>query len=145
MARIGLAGGLADPWPRALKAGALVTALYGASVAIVSAFQPGTGEATTLLDLGVRQQGQMLVSGLWSLTGAATLIVGLTRGSRDLRLAGLALLVAAVGKVFLFDLATLTSVYRVGSFIGLGLVLLGGSYAWQRLRPAPLPDLREAS
>jgi hypothetical protein len=145
MARIGVAGALLDPWPGALKAGAVVTTLYGASVAIISAFQPGTADATTLLDLGVRQQGQMLVSGLWSLTGAAGLVVGLTRGSRDVRIAGLALLVAAVGKVFLFDLATLTSGYRVGSFIGLGLVLLGGSYAWQRLRPPPLPDLREAS
>jgi uncharacterized membrane protein len=46
--------------------------------------------------------------------------------------------------VFVFDLATLTSIYRVGSLIALGLLLLGGSYAWQRSRPAPLPDLRKA-
>jgi uncharacterized membrane protein len=145
MARIGLTGGVPVPWPRLLKLGAAAIALYAASVAIVTGFQPGAAEATTLLDLGVRQQGQMFVSALWSLTGAAGLVVGLTRSSRVVRLAGLALLGAAVAKVFVFDLATLTSVYRVISFIGLGLVLLGGAYAWQRMRPVPLPDLREAS
>jgi uncharacterized membrane protein len=135
---------LEHPWPRRLKAGAAIAALYGASVAIVTAFQPGAGAAvTTALDLGVRQEGHMLVSGLWSLTGAAALVAGLTRDNRDLRVAGLSLLAASVAKVFLFDLATLASVYRVISFVGLGVVLLGGSYAWQRLRPAPLPDLRE--
>jgi uncharacterized membrane protein len=86
----------------------------------------------------------MLVSALWSLTGAVTLVIGLSRGSRELRMAGLAVLVASVAKVFVFDLATLTSIYRVASLIALGLLLLAGSYAWQRSRPAPLPDLRKA-
>ncbi len=35
--------------------------------------------------------------------------------------------------------------YRVASFIALGLLLLCGAFAWQRLRPRPLPDLREAA
>jgi uncharacterized membrane protein len=48
-----------------------------------------------------------------------------------------------VGKVFLYDLSALTSVYRVASFVGLGLLLLAGAFAWQRMRPRPLPDLRE--
>jgi len=30
----------------------------------------------------------------------------------------------------------------VASFIVLGLLLLGGAFAWQRVRPRPLPDLR---
>jgi uncharacterized membrane protein len=45
--------------------------------------------------------------------------------------------------VFLFDLATLTSLYRVVSLVGLGLLLLGGALTWQRLRPRALTDLRE--
>jgi hypothetical protein len=28
------------------------------------------------------------------------------------------------------------------SFVVLGLVLLAGAFAWQRIRPRPLPDLR---
>jgi uncharacterized membrane protein len=47
-----------------------------------------------------------------------------------------------VAKVFLYDLAALTSVYRVASFIGLGLLLLLAAFAYQRLRPEPLQDLR---
>jgi uncharacterized membrane protein len=45
-------------------------------------------------------------------------------------------------KVFGFDLASLTSLYRVGSCIALGLLLLAGAFAWQRIRPRALPDLR---
>jgi hypothetical protein len=33
--------------------------------------------------------------------------------------------------------------YRVVSFIGLGLLLLVGAFIWQRLRPPALSDLRE--
>jgi uncharacterized membrane protein len=60
-----------------------------------------------------------------------------------IRIAGLTLLGVAVTKVFLFDLATLTSVYRVVSFVGLGLLLLSGGLMWQRVRPRALTDLRE--
>jgi uncharacterized membrane protein len=63
---------------------------------------------------------------------------------RGVRLGALALLMVTVGKVFLYDLATLTSVYRVASFVGLGLLLLAGAFAWQRMRPRALPDLRSA-
>lgn len=142
--RIAALSDLSDEWRVRTYGGGAVTALYAVSVAIISGFQPGAGDASMVLDLGVRQQGQMIVSALWSLTGAVTLVVGLGRGSRALRMAGLAVLIASVAKVFVFDLATLTSIYRVASLIALGLLLLAGSYAWQRSRPAPLPDLRNA-
>lgn len=47
-----------------------------------------------------------------------------------------------IGKVFLYDLSTLTSIARVVSFLVLGMLLLAGAYAYQRLRPAPPPDVR---
>jgi uncharacterized membrane protein len=120
-----------------------VTGLYLASVLLVTPFQPG-GEAARLpLDqLDVRQQGQALLSTLWALAGVGALVAGLVGDRRALRLGALALLSVTVGKVFLFDLASLTSLYRVGSCIALGLLLLAGAFAWQRLRPRPLPDLR---
>jgi uncharacterized membrane protein len=102
--------------------------LYLASVALVTPFQPG-GES-------MRQQGQVLLSALWALTGVGALVAGLLRDVRVLRLGALALLGVTAGKVFLADLASLTSLYRVGSFIALGLLLLAGAYAWQRIRPA---------
>jgi len=71
-------------------------------------------------------------------------VAGLLLDRRELRRAALALLAVTAAKVFLYDLASLTSLYRVGSLIGLGLLLMGGGFAWQRFRPLPLPDLREA-
>jgi uncharacterized membrane protein len=37
----------------------------------------------------------------------------------------------------------LTSLYRVASFVGVGLLLLAGAFAYQRLRPPATRDLRE--
>ncbi len=146
LAAVGLRVGLAQPgtgrryWPL-IGAGACV--LYLASVAIVTAFQPtSTAVSDVVLDLSVRQQGQVALSALWSVVGLAALIAGLRANIVQLRTAGLALLLMAVGKVFLYDLSTLTSVYRVASFIVLGLLLLAGAFAYQRLRPPPLPDMR---
>ena len=119
-----------------------ITLLYLASTALVTAFQPGEGVPDTgLFDLGARELGQLLLSALWAITGVAALVVGLRRDDRALRLGSLALLLVAVGKVFLYDLAALTSLYRVGSFIGLGLLLLVAAGIWQRMRPRPLADL----
>jgi uncharacterized membrane protein len=117
--------------------------LYLASVATITAFQPTPATATDLvLDLTVRQLGQVALSSLWSLVGLTALIVGLRRNIGPVRTAGLAVLLVTVGKVFLYDLSTLTSVYRVSSFIVLGLLLLLGAFAYQRLCPPPLPDMR---
>jgi uncharacterized membrane protein len=134
----------ADPRLRlALQSAAAVLALYLASTLLVTPFQPG-GDATGLpLDrLDIRQQGQALLSALWALAGVAALIAGLVRDDRALRLGALALLSLTAGKVFAFDLASLTSLYRVGSCIALGLLLLVGAFAWQRIRPRPPGDLR---
>jgi uncharacterized membrane protein len=127
----------ADPRLRAALGGAAaLVVLYAVSTALVTPFQPGGDTAgLPLAELGVRQQGQALLSGLWALVGLGALVGGLVRDVRELRLAGLALLATAVAKVFLFDLSSLTSVYRVASFIVLGLLLLCGAFAWQRIRP----------
>ncbi|MDJ1157766.1 DUF2339 domain-containing protein [Chelatococcus sp. SYSU_G07232] len=65
--------------------------------------------------------------------GALILAVGLLRGNRFLRLASAPYILAAVLKVFLFDLANLEGALRALSFIGLGLVLVAIGLAYQRL------------
>ncbi len=125
----------------ALRTAAAVALLYLASGLVVTPFESGNAVDSALLS--AHQQGQMVLSVFWALVGVGTLVVGLRRDLQALRLAALALLGLTVVKVFLFDLATLTSIYRVVSFIGLGLLLLVGAYVWQRLRPRALPDLRE--
>jgi uncharacterized membrane protein len=111
------------------------TLLYLASLAVV-AWAPGAGADSLLL------QGQLQLSALWAVAGVVALVVGLRLDMREVRLAALGLLGATAAKVFLYDLAALTSVYRVASFIGLGLVLLVAAFAYQRLRPEGLQDLR---
>ena len=113
-----------------LAATGAIALLYLASVAVVTAFHPG-------------DDAQLLLSGLWALSGLSALVAGLRRDDRALRLGSLALLFVAIGKVFLYDLSALTSLYRVGSFIGLGLLLLVAAGIWQRMRPPALPDLRD--
>ncbi len=122
----------------AMLAGAGLAPLVLGSVAITTAFQPAAAaQDLALLDLGVRQQGQVLLSALWGVAGVAGLIAGLRRNLMALRMGALALLLATVAKVFLYDLSALTSIYRVMSFFVVGGLLLGGAFAYQRLRPPP--------
>jgi uncharacterized membrane protein len=119
----------------ALQALAAVTVLYLASVEIITVFQPGPGDVEGAL--GVRQQGQALLSGLWALVGVGVLVAGLVRDRRELRIGALTLLAVTLAKVGLYDLASLDSMYRVASLVALGALLLLGAFAWQRLRPPP--------
>jgi uncharacterized membrane protein len=144
-ATIVAAGALETLSPRArpaLLGAAGITLLYLASGLVVTPFE--SGEAVDSALLSAHQQGQMVLSVFWALVGVTVLVTGLQRDLHALRLAGLALLGVTVAKVFLFDLATLSSMYRVVSFIGLGVLLLAGAFVWQRLRPRALPDMREA-
>lgn len=141
--RVGLLEAERSPSRLALLGGAGTTALYLASLAIITAFQPAAGtDAMLVLDLSIRQQGQVLLSAMWGAVGVWALIAGLRRNLAPLRLGALGLLMVTVAKVFLYDLSTLTSIYRVVSFFVLGGLLLAGAFAYQRLRPPPRPDLR---
>jgi uncharacterized membrane protein len=119
-----------------LVTGSAAALLYLASAAIITVFQPSSVIAAgILLDLSARQEGQVLLSACWSVVGLVGLVAGLRRNSLAIRNASLGLLLLTVMKVFLYDLSTLTSLYRVASFIALGLLLLAGAFAYQRLRP----------
>jgi uncharacterized membrane protein len=82
-----------------------------------------------------RQAGQAWLSAFWTVTGLGAVVVGLVRRRADVRLAGLALLGVAIVKVWTYDLAELDELARVLSFVGLGLLLLVGAYAYARIKP----------
>ena len=90
------------------------------------------------------QTSQLALSGFWGALGFAAIVAGLVRRERALRLGGLGVLALAVGKVFLVDLAHLESIWRVGSFLAIGLLLLAGAFAYQRARLPSLHEHREA-
>ncbi|HEX6789150.1 MAG TPA: DUF2339 domain-containing protein [Gaiellaceae bacterium] len=79
------------------------------------------------------QTSQLALSGFWAALGFAGIVAGLVRHQRALRLGGLGVLTLAVGKVFAVDLANLESIWRVASFLAVGLLLLAGAFAYQRV------------
>jgi uncharacterized membrane protein len=94
---------------------------------------------------GAGPRAQALLSALWALVGVTALVGGLLRDLPAVRAGALGLVLVALGKVFLYDLATLTPMARVASFMALGLLLLAGAFTWQRLRRRPpTTDLRAA-
>ncbi len=81
----------------------------------------------------VSEPEQYTFSAVWLAFGVALLVVGLLIGSKPARLASAAVVLLTVGKVFLIDMAGLAGIWRALSFIGLGLVLVGIGYLYQRL------------
>lgn len=106
----------------------------------------GMGLAFILLTLEVRQafQGEFLKGGsyassekyaysiAWVLYGTLLLVLGIVTKGPVLRFSSLAVMLLAVGKVFLYDTAQLRDLYRVFSFLGLGLSLLLLAFLYQR-------------
>ena len=64
----------------------------------------------------------------------AYIVAGLVFAVRGLRLMGLLLFAITAGKVLLVDMAHVAVLYRVFSAMGLGILSLIGSYAYQRVR-----------
>jgi uncharacterized membrane protein len=120
-------------WRLAARATAALALLYLGSTALIS-LVPG-------------DQGQLLLSALWALTGLLALVAGLREEEqRPLRLGALGLLLVALAKVGLYDLSALPGITRVGSCIVLGLLLLAAAFVWQRQRPPVMrnPAVRSA-
>ena len=76
---------------------------------------------------------------MWLAFGVALLLVGIALRSQPVRLCSAAVVILTVAKVFLVDMSGLTGVWRALSFIGLGLVLVGIGYLYQRLLFAKKP------
>ena len=86
---------------------------------------------------GVSDAEQYTYSAVWLIFGVALLVVGFLLRSQPVRYCSAAVVVVTIGKVFLFDMAGLTGVFRALSFIGLGLVLVGIGLLYQRLLYRP--------
>jgi uncharacterized membrane protein len=71
-------------------------------------------------------------SAIWLVYAAALLGLGIAFRQALMRYASLAILVVVALKVFLFDMSGLTGLYRVASFLGLGLSLVGIGLVYQR-------------
>ncbi len=115
-----------DPLDKMLALVGAAGAIYAPSIAIVDLTSGG--------ELAPGQTPQVLLSAFWSATGLAAVVYGLARDDKRFRLGGLALLGLAAAKVIVYDLKELDEIYRVLSFVALGLLLLAGAFAYQRIR-----------
>ena len=113
----------------------VASVVYLLSIGVVDEFQGRLGGATALEEL--QKQAQVALSILWAVLGGLGVIAGLGREKPALRGAGLALLGLVTAKVFVYDLASLDTAYRVLSFIGLGVLLLISAYLYQHIGPHP--------
>jgi len=76
---------------------------------------------------------QYTYSAAWLAFGVVLLLCGVALRSQPARLASAAVIMLTVAKVFLVDMAGLTGIYRALSFIGLGVVLVGIGWLYQRV------------
>src|SRR3569833_2813723 len=79
----------------------------------------------------VALQQALAISAFLMAYGAVLLAVGFWRRSGFLRWQALALLVFTILKAFVYDMRNLSQGYRVVSLMGLGALLLAGSFAYQ--------------
>jgi uncharacterized membrane protein len=103
--------------------------VYAASLALLEAMQRISNQGVNT-DF---QRGHTVVSAFWGVLALVSLYVGLKRRRSLLRVGGFILFAISVGKIFLYDLPSLSSVQRAFSFLAVGAVLLLGGFFYQRL------------
>ena len=81
---------------------------------------------------GLENAQNLSLTALWASYATIGLVIGIIKRSRPLRLAALGLLAIPIAKVFVYDVFALEREYRIGAFMGLGVLLLVGGYLYQR-------------
>ncbi len=128
----GLLGALRSWQPvyRAIAfAAAGILSLYALSLGVLELAELAS-QASVTTDF---QRGHTAVSAVWGAIGLGLLTLGLVRRSRAIRLAGFGLFGISLAKLFLYDLAYLSSLARSLSFLAVGALLLLGGFFYQRL------------
>ena len=123
---------------RQLLAGyAFLAAFAWVTLEVRHAFSPGAMP----LHLAPPGEAELYAySGAWLLLAAVLLALGIRMRVPALRLAALAVMAATVGKAFLVDMGELVGLWRVLSFLGLGLALIALGWVYRRfvvVAPAP--------
>lgn len=77
---------------------------------------------------------QMILSSSWLLVSMILIIIGIWRRDQIIRITAIIIFGIAILKIFLYDLSFLETLYRIFSFIGLGVILLIASYLYQKYK-----------
>ncbi len=105
----------------------------------------GEHAEATRSDLAIQyeNQKQLSISASLMLYSIVLMLYGIWRSRQPIRLTAIALFGLAILKIFIYDLSFLATLYRIFSFIGLGVLLLLVSYLYQRFKHLILPDNSE--
>ncbi len=116
---------------RPLLAGyALLAGFAWLTLEVRHLFNPGS----IGLDSVPVQDGELWAwSGAWLAYGVMVMAIGIRTRVKKLRLTALAIIGLAAAKVFLVDMSGMVGLWRVLSFLGLGLVLIGLGALYRRL------------
>ena len=128
----------ASRWRRVLSLYALVAAFAWITLEVRHIAHP---KAMGLDEAAVDPGELWAWSGAWMAFAAALMAGGMATGQRGLRHAALAVMALVTAKVFLVDMGGLTGLWRVLSFLGLGLTLIGLGSLYGRFvtKPAEPP------
>jgi uncharacterized membrane protein len=97
--------------------------------ALVGQNGPAAAERSHLANLQ-----QLSLSGAWLLYSAVLMSLGIWRRFRGIRFAAIGIFGITILKIFVYDLSFLETLYRIFSFIALGVILLAVSYAYQKYK-----------
>jgi hypothetical protein len=95
-------------------------------------FSSALRTATPAAREGLMNAQNLSLTGVWAVYAVIGLIVGIIKRWRYVRLGALGFLAVPIIKVFVYDVFKLEMAYRIGAFIGLGLLLLVSAYLYQR-------------
>lgn len=79
-------------------------------------------------------------SAVWLALALALFVAGIRLGRQVVRYAGLGVMTLVVLKVFLWDMSSLEGLYRIASFVGLGLCLVAIGWLYQKFVQKPSKD-----
>jgi hypothetical protein len=91
--------------------------------------EPGS---TLTFDFNANFARDMTYSIGWALFALILLVVGIWRKLRGARYSAIGLLVVTIIKLFLHDLAQLNELYRIGALVGVSIIVMFASVAYQR-------------
>ena len=98
-----------------------------------------TGVGTPVrFEFGGNFAREMTYTICWALFALVVIVIGIVKKIAGARYAAMALLCVTLIKLFFHDLAQLSQLYRIGAFIGVAVVAMLASFAYQKFFSATI-------
>lgn len=107
-------------------------------IAALRESSPGGSISDQIMSL--ENQRQLSTSAVWLVYSIVVMLIGILASARGPRFVAMGLFGLSILKIFLFDLSFLETLYRIFSFLALGLILLAVSYLYQRYKSVLFPQ-----